>query len=123
MGFLLEVGCFEDLIRSLANKLFCKVGKLPISYLGLPIGGNMRSKAFWNLDVKKFERKLLMWRRNYLPMGGRITSLKVTLPNLLIYYIFLFKMPMSVWDRLVGWITLGGISFGTGKVPRGRFIG
>lgn len=50
--------------------------------------------------VDKFERKLILWKRNYLSLGGRITRIKATLFNLPIFYMFLFGMPMAIWERL-----------------------
>lgn len=44
-SMMVGVGCLEEQIQPLANKIHCKVGKLPFSYVGLPIGAQLRSKA------------------------------------------------------------------------------
>ena len=44
-SMLVGIGCSEETTRSLANIIMCKSGKLPIIYLGLPIGAKARSKT------------------------------------------------------------------------------
>lgn len=63
------VECSSEVIQSLAQCLHCRVGELPIMYIGLPVGGKLRSKAFWNPGVEKFERKLSLLKKWYLSMG------------------------------------------------------
>lgn len=41
---LVGIGCRDELIQSLTMKFSCKAGKLSIFYLGLPIGGNPKSR-------------------------------------------------------------------------------
>lgn len=40
---LVGVGCFEEVVRSLANNIHYNVGKLLLMYLGFPIGAKARS--------------------------------------------------------------------------------
>lgn len=75
-SMLVGVGCSEEVVQPLVRNLACNVGKLPCIYLGLPLGGNSRSKSFWDPVVEKFERRLSSWKRNYLSIGGRITLIK-----------------------------------------------
>lgn len=37
---MVGVGCSEEIIRPLAAYFSCKVGKLPLSYLGMPVGAD-----------------------------------------------------------------------------------
>lgn len=39
------VGCSEEVTKSIADGVYCREGRLPIMYLGLPIAGKPRSKA------------------------------------------------------------------------------
>lgn len=43
----------ESTLTSLADELGCGVGRLPFIDLGLPIGGNTKSKRFWPPVVRK----------------------------------------------------------------------
>ena len=47
----------QETIR-FANLLGCKVEKLPLKYLGFPLGGQPRSVAFWNPTVERIQKKL-----------------------------------------------------------------
>ncbi|GLT38106.1 hypothetical protein SLA2020_123730 [Shorea laevis] len=48
----------ERWVRGAAGILRCGVGVTPFIYLGMPIGGNPRSKKFWDPVVRKFRAKL-----------------------------------------------------------------
>lgn len=56
---LVGVGCSEETMRELANIIQSRFDKLPILYLGLPIGAKSRSVSLWDPVSEKFERKLL----------------------------------------------------------------
>lgn len=75
-SLLVGIGSSEWTTQSLASMIHCKSRKLPIRYLGLPIGAKPRSKALWNPVIDNIERKLSSWTRQYLPLGGRITLIK-----------------------------------------------
>lgn len=55
-----------ELEESLARELGCGVGKVPFSYLGLPIGRNPRSKSFWNPIIERVDKKLKAWSKHYM---------------------------------------------------------
>lgn len=42
------------------------------------------------------EKRLTIWKVKYLSFGGHITLSKSALPNLLVYFLSLFKCPSSV---------------------------
>ena len=47
-----------DDVHALAEILGCRVGTLPMSYLGMPLGASHNSLSIWNPILEKFERKL-----------------------------------------------------------------
>lgn len=51
----------------------------------LPRGVNARLKAVWDPIIERFENKLSAWKRQYLPIGDRVTLIKATMSKLLIY--------------------------------------
>ena len=53
-----------------------------MTYLGLPLGANFKSKSIWDPILEKMERKLSGWQRMYLSKGGRVTLIKSTLSSL-----------------------------------------
>ena len=87
-------------IHNLANILHCKVGSLPMIYLGMPLGTSYKTASIWNPILERMEKKLAGWKWLYLSKGGRLTLLKSTLSRLLTYYLSLFTVPKAVAMRL-----------------------
>ena len=87
-------------VEELAVVLGCKVGKLPMSYLGLPLGSSFKDKTIWNGIVEKLETRLAGWKRMYLSKGGRVTLIKSMLSNIPTYYLSLFPIPVGVAHRI-----------------------
>ena len=83
-----EVGNLDALARILC----CKVGCLPMSYLGMPLGAHFKDASIWNPILEKVEKKLSSWKQLYLSKGGRLTSLNSTLLSLPTYYLSLFTI-------------------------------
>ena len=87
-------------IRELAHKFGCKVGALPSTYLGLPLGVPSNSIAVWDGVDERFWKKLTLWKRQYISKGGKLTLICSTLSSFAIYFMSLFCMPRSVGLRL-----------------------
>ena len=73
---------------------------MPVKYLGLPLGANTERLKTWQPIVDRFKKKLVLWKRRYLAMGGRITLTKSTLANVQVYFMSVFKIPISVANQL-----------------------
>ncbi|GJZ43746.1 hypothetical protein Tco_0591001, partial [Tanacetum coccineum] len=54
----------------IANRMGCSPGRMPFTYLGIPIGTNMRRIASWNEIIDKFRKRLSVWKAKYLSFGG-----------------------------------------------------
>ena len=52
-------------------------------------------KHLWSPVIERLEKKLALWKANYLSLGGRITLIKSVLSNLLIYFLSLYKCLME----------------------------
>ncbi|RVW82606.1 putative ribonuclease H protein [Vitis vinifera] len=96
---IILVGVVED-VDTAAAVFGCKVGNLPTTYLGLPLGAPHNSCRVWDVVKERFKRKLATWKIQYLSKGGRLTLINSTLSNLLIYFILLFVIPRKVRLRL-----------------------
>ena len=87
-------------IEGLALELGCKVGGIPSSYLGMPLGAAFNSLAVWDGVEERFRRRLAMWRRQYISKGGRLTLIRSTMSSMPIYLMSLFHLPRKVRLRL-----------------------
>ena len=83
----------------LANILWCRMGSLPMKYLGMPLGTSFKTASIWNPILEKIEKKLLGWKHLYLSKGGRLTLLK-SLSSLPTYFLSLFAIPKVVATKL-----------------------
>ena len=95
---LIPVGEIDN-IEEMAVELGCRVGSLPVKYLGLPLGARHKALSMWD-GVEERMRRLALWKRQYLSKGGRITLIKSTLASIPIYQMSIFRMPKSVVKRL-----------------------
>ncbi|KAJ9691416.1 hypothetical protein PVL29_013559 [Vitis rotundifolia] len=128
----------QNHLSRLADLLDCKASGWPMSYLGLPLGGNPKACGFWDPVVERISKRLDGWQNVFLSFGGRITLIQSCLTHMPCYFLFLFKIPASVatkierlqrdflWsrvgegkkDHLVSWDVvckpkaLGGLGFG-----------
>ena len=78
----------------------CRIGSLPITYLGMPLGASYKSPTIWNPILEKIERKLAGWKKLYLSKGERLTLLKSTLSSLPTYYLSLFTISLHVANKI-----------------------
>jgi hypothetical protein len=89
-----------DSMPYLADLLCCRIGALPMLYLGMPLGAPYKGLSVWNSVLEKIERRLASWQTLYLSKGGRLTLLKSTLSSLPTYFLSLFTIPVSVAQRI-----------------------
>ena len=87
-------------VHALAEILGCRIGTLPMTHLGMPLGASHKSPTIWNPILEKIEWKLVGWKKLYLSKGGRLTLLKSTLSSLPTYYLSLFTIPWHVGNKI-----------------------
>ena len=96
----------EDRLAILADLFGCRAGSLPSSYLGLPLCHSSASKSMSQPVLERIERKLTLWKANYLSLGGRITLIIAALANLPIYVLERIERKLSLWKA--NYLSLGG---------------
>ncbi|RVX17758.1 putative ribonuclease H protein [Vitis vinifera] len=90
----------QEVLSSLALVLECRVSEWPLSYLGLPLGGNPKTICFWDPVVERISRRLDGWKKAYLSLGGRITLIQSCLSHIPSYFLSLFKIPVSIASKI-----------------------
>jgi hypothetical protein len=68
---MVPIGHVQNL-DSLADIVGCRIAKLPMNYLGLPLGANFKSKSIWDPILERMERRLARWQRLYLSREGEL---------------------------------------------------
>nr|GEX60003.1 UvrD-like helicase, ATP-binding domain, P-loop containing nucleoside triphosphate hydrolase [Tanacetum cinerariifolium] len=126
-----EKGIFRGVVRwgydGMARWMGCGIGEFPLTYLGLPIGENMRWINAWGPVVEKFINKLADWKAKTMSFGGHLTLVKSVLGS---FPLALGGVGMGsgVWiDILRGGIEIDGMgldfsSFCLGVLGNGRDI-
>ncbi|RVW87039.1 hypothetical protein CK203_048366 [Vitis vinifera] len=69
---LILVGRVKN-VEDLALELGCKVGSLPSTCLRMSLGALFKSMAAWDGIEESFNKRLAMWKWQYIFKGGRIT--------------------------------------------------
>ena len=87
-------------VHVLVEILGCRIGSLPMTYLGMALGASHKSPTIWNPILEKLERKLARWKKMYLSKGGRLTLLKSTLSSFPTYFLSLFTILTYVANKI-----------------------
>ena len=66
----------------------------------MPLGGNPRSKPFWDNITEKIQKKLNNWKYSFIAKGGRITFINTSLASLPIYQLSMFKAPTHAYKTI-----------------------
>lgn len=67
-----------------------------MKYLDLSLGGHAKSCSFWDPVMEMVHKKFACWRKFYISLGGKLTLIKAAMPNIQVYYTYLFKMPGKI---------------------------
>ena len=63
---LIPLNCNEDWIDDARRLLGCGVSKLPITYLGIPLGANPKKSKTWNPIIDKVKKVDLMESKKFV---------------------------------------------------------
>lgn len=86
----------ENLISCDIGKLWCcKVGILPDTYLGMPLGAKFKEKGVWLSWIERLHDRLALWKRKFFTKGGQLVLIKSMLKNTPMYMFSLFVAPAS----------------------------
>lgn len=94
------IGVDEQEVLRGAAPLGCKPDSLPFTYLGVPVGANMKFKKHWKPVIDRFYAKLSPWKAKTLSFGGRLTLSKAVLGSLPSYFMSIFVSPTGVLESL-----------------------
>jgi hypothetical protein len=98
---LLGVNVDNEFLLMASDFLHCRIGLLPSTYLGLPVGANPRLCSTWKPMLDAFNSRLGSWGNKYISLGGRIVLINAVLNALPIFYLSYLRMPTKVWREVV----------------------
>lgn len=94
------LGVEEELLYKFTALCKCKIGALPLSYLGIPLRAYLRRISIWDAIVEKFKKKFLGWKSRSLSFAASIMHINYVLYSLPIFFMSLFKAPVIVIKRI-----------------------
>lgn len=97
---LMGIHTDDSWLQKAAECLLCKVGSLPFTYLGLPIGGCTSRLSTWDPIIDRMNKKLALWKGKLLSLGGRLTLIKASLSSLPLYFMSLFPIPKGILEKI-----------------------
>ena len=98
---LIVIGKDDVWARDVAAKIECTVVTLPVTYLGIPLGANMKRVSSWQCIMDKIQKRLSSWKQSCLSRAGRLVLIKAVLNSLPIYYLSIFRMPKKVASEVI----------------------
>ncbi|XP_016168537.1 uncharacterized protein LOC107611089 [Arachis ipaensis] len=98
---LIPVNCSSEWMNRMCQLLGCKEAALPVRYLGISLGANLRLVKTWKPLLDKVEEKLSLWKAKILSKAGKLVFIKSVINSLPIYYLSLYKMPNAVARRII----------------------
>ncbi|KAJ3686366.1 hypothetical protein LUZ61_015530 [Rhynchospora tenuis] len=97
---LITMNTDSDLTTRIATALGCNTAQFPLTYLGLPLTYKRLTKNNFDGLLQRFQKKLMGWRANFFSVAGRLVLLNSCLSSLPVYYMSVFKFPISVIHKI-----------------------
>lgn len=79
-------------VENMSNILSCKIEKLPITYLGMPLGLSCKNRRFWKPILDKIEHRLTIWKSRLLSRDVKAQLIESFLNNLPSYCLSNFNL-------------------------------
>lgn len=97
---VIVVGADEGEAQRVADIFNCKLGKLPIGYLGVPISDGRLSAAELGIPSEKIEKRLATWKCGHLSQGGRAILINSCLSSIPMYMMGMYLLPESIHHKM-----------------------
>jgi hypothetical protein len=98
---LMGVNVSSQFLDMACHFLNCKHGAIPFSYLGLPVGANLRRPTTWEPLIEYLKNRLRSWGNRYVSLGGRIVIINSVLNAIPIFYLSFMKLPAEALKKII----------------------
>lgn len=92
----------RECLGRFASILHCKLMTIPFVYLGIPVGGRLKSLALWEPVIKKMRGRLSLWKQKHISFGGRVCLIQSVLSALPLFFLSFYKIPVGVLTICTG---------------------
>lgn len=89
---MVKFGVDKETESSIAKMLNCKVGQLPMKYLGFPISHRRLGAGVFDSITGKMRSRLQPWKGKNLTSVGRLTLTNTSLSSMHIYMMSMFQL-------------------------------
>lgn len=96
---IIPINVDEARIRILARTFNCKIGSLPFTYLGLPLGTSQPKIQDCLPLINRIQKRLSSITR-LLSLGGKLQMVNSVLSSLPTYYMCSIKLPIGVVKQI-----------------------
>ena len=97
---VLVFGATEDEQTRVANMLNCKIGTMPMTYLGLPMSSRVVSGKNFDGMINKIINRLQAWKGKNLSSGGRLILSNSSLSSIPIYTMGMFLLGEETHSKM-----------------------
>jgi hypothetical protein len=96
---MLPINVPEDLLQELVDVFQCQVGKMPFTYLGLPVGTTKPTITELSPLVCRLERKLTS-SSSFLSQGARLQLINSALSSMPLHFLCSLQLPIGLTNQL-----------------------
>jgi hypothetical protein len=96
---MLPINVPEDLFQELVDVFQCQVGKMPFTYLGLPVGTTKPTITELSPLVCRLERKLTS-SSSFLSQGARLQLINSALSSMPLHFLCYLQLPIGLTNQL-----------------------
>lgn len=93
-------GAQQEEKERMANMLNCKLGELPLNYLGIPMSDKHLNMGIFDPLVQKILKRLDPWKGRNLTSGGRMILTNSCLSNIPLYYMGFYWLQEGVHKKM-----------------------
>ena len=97
---LITFGMDSEEQHAIANMLNCKMGEMPMRYLGFPISSRNVGVGGFKSIVEKMRKKLQPWKSKHLSSGGRLVLTNSSLSSMPTFMMGIFLLQDGVHKQM-----------------------
>jgi len=90
----------ENLGQTYAELFNCQIQLFPIKYLGVPVSPSRLHVIDWLPFIDKINKRLDVWKGNFMSIAGRSTLMGASLNNSPIYHMSIYLLPKTTVNEL-----------------------